>query len=446
MKGPITKWLFPLLLLLLLAGCHREQDYLSVSPHVEQQIGGADIGETERPPVAGNRLELRGAILTLLDNWKEQGTVLIRDYEGELEQDLEEAMAYATRQHPTGAYAVDYADSEILEEEGQTYVQVSIVFRRSLGEIHSIVLVDDNDAAYDKVLVALENFSNSLTLRIRHYRDEDIAEVIEGLCLEHPRTVPCIPVYSVKLYPDEGEHRILELHFAYPESKESMRSKLGELQTIFDSAKKHGAMGSTLYGKVSLLYRYMARRNCTLTDPEPALPVYSLLSDGLAHDISLAMIYRELCENNGADCYIVTGTKNGRTYYWNYLQIEDETFYVDLRRGLEQRQRDMVPLYDEDLLAEGYEWDLRLYSAPKPQEETTPTDPSETTSEADGQTVPPTTDPATEPLPTETQNTTETQDTTETTASTETVEPPTDTEPPTESDTPTESESTPNES
>jgi len=446
MKGPIIKWLFPLLLLLLLAGCHREQDYLSVSPHVEQQIGGADIGETERPPVAGNRLELRGAILTLLDNWKEQGTVLIRDYEGELEQDLEEAMAYATRQHPTGAYAVDYADSEILEEEGQTYVQVSIVFRRSLGEIHSIVLVDDNDAAYDKVLVALENFSNSLTLRIRHYRDEDIAEVIEGLCLEHPRTVPCIPVYSVKLYPDEGEHRILELHFAYPESKESMRSKLGELQTIFDSAKKHGAMGSTLYGKVSLLYRYMARRNCTLTDPEPALPVYSLLSDGLAHDISLAMIYRELCENNGADCYIVTGTKNGRTYYWNYLQIEDETFYVDLRRGLEQRQRDMVPLYDEDLLAEGYEWDLRLYSAPKPQEETTPTDPSETTSEADGQTVPPTTDPATEPLPTETQNTTETQDTTETTASTETVEPPTDTEPPTESDTPTESESTPNES
>ena len=440
MKGPVIKWLIPLLLLLLLAGCHREQDYLSVSPHVEQQIGGADNGETERPPVAGNRLELRGAILTLLENWKEQGTVLIRDYEGELEQDLEEAMDYATRQHPTGAYAVDYADSEILEEEGQTYVQISIVFRRSLSEIHSIVLVDDNEAAYDKVLVALENFSNSLTLRIRHYRDEDIMGKIEGLCLEHPRTVPCIPVYSVKLYPDEGEHRILELHFAYPESKESMRSKLSELQTIFNSAKKHGAMGSTLHGKVSLLYRYLARRNCTLTDPEPALPVYSLLSDGLAHDSSLSMIYRELCENNGADCYIVTGTKNGRTYYWNYLQIEDETFYVDLRRGLELRQRDMVPLYDEDLLAEGYEWDLSLYSAPKPQEETLPTDPGETTSEADGQTDPPTTDPATEPLPTESQAPTET------TTSTEATEPTTDTEPPTGSDTPTESESTPNES
>ena len=435
------KRLIPLLLLfLLLTGCSKEKEYLSIRPHVEQPLWETEPGESEISPEVSNRLELRGAILSFIDNWKEQGAILIRDYEGDLEQDLGEAMEYATREHPTGAYAVDYADSEILEEDGALLIQVSIVFRRSPGEINSIVLVDDNEAAYGKILEALNSFNNSLTLRIRHYREADLAGKIAEFCLDNPRTVPCIPDYSVKLYPDSGDHRILELHFAYPESKESMRSKLSELQTIFDSAKKHGAMGSTLHGKVSLLYRYLARRNCTLTDPEPALPVYSLLSDGLAHDSSLSMIYRELCENNGADCYIVTGTKNGRTYYWNYLQIEDETFYVDLRRGLELRQRDMVPLYDEDLLAEGYEWDLSLYSAPKPQEETLPTDPGETTSEADGQTNPPTTDPATEPLPTESQAPTET------TTSTEATEPTTDTEPPTESDTPKESESIPNES
>ncbi len=415
-----VKGLIPLfLLLLLLTGCNNEKDYLSVRPHVEQQNWETDSGEAEGPAVAGNRLELRGAILTLIENWQEQGTVLIREYEGDLAQDLEEAMDYATRQHPTGAYAVDYADSEILEEDGYQSVQISIVFRRSPGEINSIVLVDDNEVAYGKIREALDNFSNSLTLRIRHYREADISGKITEICLDNPRTVPCVPEYSVKLYPDSGEHRILELHLTYPESKESMRSKLSEIQTLFDSAEKHG--GSSAYEKVGLLYRYLVRRNCTLTDTVPPLPVYSLLSDGVAHDLSLAIFYDELCENTGAECQIVTGSKNGRTYYWNFLRIGDESFYVDLRRGLELGQWDICRLYDEDLLAEGYEWESGRYWAPKPQEETLPTDPDGNTSEATGPVT-------TEPTPTETQPPTETA------TQTEETEPSTETEPdPTES-------------
>ncbi len=392
-----------------------EQEYLSVRPHVEQQIWETEPGESEDPPTVSNRLELRGAILAFIDNWKEQGTILVLDYEGDLKQNLEEAMDYATRQHPGGAYAVDYADSEILEENGQISIHVSIVFRRSPGEINSIVLVDDNEAAIGKIREALDNFSNALTLRIRHYQETDLNGTITDLCMDNPRTVPCIPDYSVKLYPDSGDHRILELHFTYPEARETMRTKLEEIQILFDSAEKRVAAGHTPYEKARLLYQYLIRRNGTLTDTIPALPVYSLLSDSVAHDLSLAMFYDELCENTGVQCDIVTGTKDGRTYYWNFLRIGDESFHVDLRRGLELRQWDMIPLFDEDLLAEGYEWNVDRYSAPKPQEETESTDPEETTAEG--------TDPvATGPAPTETQGPTET------TAQTEETEPSTESE------------------
>ncbi len=425
------KRLIPLLLLLLLlTGCGMEKEYLSVRPHVEQQQWETESGESEAPPVVSNRLELRGAILTFIDNWQEQGTVLIRDYEGELEQNLEEAMDYATRQHPTGAYAVDYADSEILEENGQLFIQVSIVFRRSPGEINSIVLVDDNEAAFEKIREALDNFSNSLTLRIRHYYEADLAGKITDLCLDNPRTVPCIPDYSVKLYPDSGDHRILELHFAYPESRDSMRSKLLEIQTLFDSAQKRVAMEQTPYEKARLLYQYLVRRNCTLTDTQPPLPVYSLLSDGIAHDMSLAMFYDELCENTGVQCDIVTGNKDGRIYYWNFLRMGDESFHVDLRRGLELGQWVMSQLYDEDLLAEGYEWELGRYCAPKPQEETSPTDSEETTSD-------PTSSATTVTTPSESEPPTETTTQTEEAETTTESEPPTETEPSTGPD-PTE--------
>ena len=425
-----------LLLLLLLTGCSKEKEYLSIRPHVEQQPQQTDHGEADVTPVVGNRLELRGAIFTFIDNWQEQGTVLVREYEGDLEKDLEEAMEYATQQHPTGSYAVDYADSEIRETDGQCYVQISIVFRRSLGEINAIVLVDDNDAAYGKIREALDNLSNSLTLRIRHYAQADLTEKIRELCLENPRTIPCIPEYSVKLYPDSGDHRILELHFSYPESRDAMRSKLMEILNLFDSAQKRVSMEQTPHEKASLLYRYLVRRKSTLTDVQPSLPVYSLLADGIAHDSSLAMFYDELCENTGVECDIITGMRDGREYYWNFLRIEGESFHLDLRRAMEVGQWDMKRLYDEELLAEGYEWDMEKYSAPMPQEETRPTDSDEDTSGAPGQPTEPTTGPGD----------TDNQASTQTTAPTEGTEPPTDSAPSEETEPPTESEPDPTES
>ncbi len=421
-----------LLLLLLLVGCSSQEDYLSIRPHVEQPTQVPAPTETDPIPVVTNRLELRGAILSLIDNWKEQGTVLIQNYEGDVAQNLSEVMEYATGQHPTGAYAVDYADAEIVEENGQQLVQVSFVFRRSISEINSIVLVDNNDAAYAEITEALANYSTALTLRIRRYSAQDFTEDIVDYCMENPRVIPAIPEFSLKLYPEEGDHRIMELHFTYPESKDVMREKLLEPETTFQSALSYGKTGKTPTEQAKRLCHYLIRRrNQTLTDTAPTFPVYSLLSENIGHDLSYAMCYHDLCTSLGITSHIVKGMKDDKAYYWNLLVFDNETFHVDLRRYMEQGSNTMVPLYDEELLAEGYFWDQSVYpAAPHP-----PTDPEETAA------APSATDP-TESAPAETETILPTESDESLTGSTEATE----SLPPTESDPPSESTEAPSES
>ncbi len=428
------KRLIPIvLLLLLLVGCKAEEDYLSVRPHVEQPTQGDPSGEADPIPVVTNRLELRGAILSLIDNWKEQGQVLIQDYEGDVAQNLSEIMDYATRQHPTGAYAVDYADAEIIEEEGQQLVQVSFVFRRSLSEINSIVLVDDSDAAQSKITEALSNYSTALTLRIRRYSNRDFERDILRYCMENPRVIPTIPEFSLKLYPEEGDHRIMEIHFTYPESKDVMREKLLETDTTFRSALIYGQGGNTPENQAKRLCNYLIRRHDqTLTDTVPVYPLYSLFSENIGHDLSYAMCYHDLCASLGITSHIIEGTKNGDPYYWNLLVLEDKTYHVDLRRYVEQGSNSVIPLYDETLLAEGYVWDRDAYPAAP--------DPSIEPTEGDGNTDPTAPTPSSPEAPAEGTETTATEsETTVPEASqSESTAPSTDSDPTTPSSTPTE--------
>ena len=101
-----------LLLLGLLAGlsaCGADDSYLSVRPHIEPSIPATETPQQEEPPTAGNRSELRGAMLSFVRNWTEQGEIRISGYSGDLTADLTETVRYITQEDPIGAYAVDYA-------------------------------------------------------------------------------------------------------------------------------------------------------------------------------------------------------------------------------------------------------------------------------------------------------------------------------------------------
>ena len=228
-----------LLLLGLLAGlsaCGADDSYLSVRTHVEPSIPATETPQQEEPPTAGNRSELRGAMLSFVRNWTEQGEIRISGYSGDLTADLTETVRYITQEDPIGAYAVDYADAELRGDAQTGTVEVSIVFRRSAAEIDAIVTVSGVNGAHAKIRQALANFDAALTLRIRSYEDADFSGYIRTYCLEHPDSAMALPEVSAAVYPETGETRILELHFTYSQPRDTLRSMQAAVNTILDSA------------------------------------------------------------------------------------------------------------------------------------------------------------------------------------------------------------------
>lgn len=414
------KRLFILLLLgcLLLTGCGQTNSYLSVRPHTEPSASQEDTTE-ETATIVTNRTELRGAVLSFIRSWVEEGVLLVRDYQGDIDTDLTETMRYACQEEPIGAYAVDYADVELEGTAAQGMIKIRIVFRRSAAEIASIVTVSDSNAATAMILEALENYETSLTLRVRSYAEKDYSAMIRSYCLEHPDTMVAIPAVSEAAYPQEGATRILELHFDYAEPRDDLFQRQRSLSTILSSASTYVCKGESSLERLTLLHRFLTNRfDYTIGTQEPEMPAYSLLCQGVAHSLSFAIVVRAQCEAAGVDCILVSGTRNGEPHYWNIVTLDGVYYHLDLMRAIEQGETELTLFEWTDVLREeGYEWKKTDYPfnpepeptqppsiepmPPEPTESTGSTEPTEST-EAPSESTEPTEEP-TEPTEESTQ-------------------------------------------
>lgn len=388
---------------LLLTGCSGWSDgtYYVEESHVEQPLPTAAPTEAEEPPTVSNRNELRGTVLSFIRNWTERGEILVQNYTGELSADLSETLAYATQEDPIGAYAVDYADAELSGTSRSGSISLSLVFRRSAAEISSIVTVNGITSAKARIQQALTAYDTALTLRIRNYTDTDIERFVRDYCLEHLDQVAAVPELSAELYPNEGATRILELHFSYPDTRDELQRKLASVKTILSSASSYVSVGKTDRDRAALLYRFLtARFAYTVGETESAMPAYDLLCEGIAHSLSFATVFRMECATAGVDCWLVSGTRDGQSYAWNLLSLEDGWYCVDLMDSVlsgEKEFRLLTPAQAQDA---GYDWDIDAYPAEAaPQEDPEPPtapveDPTQASSEP---TEPQPTDPPTEP-------------------------------------------------
>lgn len=337
-------------------------EHLSVTPHIEAAVPSSTEEISNSPSVVSHRMELRGAVLSFIRDWTEQGVIYVRNYSGDIAADLEETIHYATHEDPIGAYAVDYVDAELNGNGEEGSVNMSIVFRRSAAEIDAIVTVSSNTGAYDRIRQALSAFDVSLTLRIRNYQEADFARYIYDYCLDHPAIVPVIPNLSAQVYPEEGESRILELHFAYPVAREELRLIQSEVQTIWNSASSYVRSGKNAQEQAQLLCRFLSTRfSYSITDTFPQMPAYELLCRGKAHSYSFASVFYAQCLSVGLDCELVSGSRNDAPHYWNLLQIDGQYYHIDLLRSLEQGQTELLLLTSQELIQEGYSWQPEAY-------------------------------------------------------------------------------------
>ncbi len=360
----MKRLLLPLMLVLLLWGCSAEKDYLSVEPHVEIHTTQPTTQPKEELPLAENRSQLRSAVLSLVRNWSEHGQILVRSYDGDVNSDLNEVILYTTQEDPYGAYAVDYVDVEFSGTEENGVITVSIIYRRSSAESKSIQLAGSMNGAYGIIREALTSYSPYATIRIRNYREADISSYIRSYCLENPHLIVAVPTFSAAVYPKEGSVRILEVHFTYPELRDSLREKQSSLQQLLSSSAAHVKQGATPKAKVERLHEFLtSRARYSIVQEEPQMPAYELLLENKAHSLSFSTVFRYQCETAGLRCRMIQGERNGQAHYWNLLYLENRWYHIDLLRSVELGEQELVLLYDEDLLEEGYSWSSEDYPA-----------------------------------------------------------------------------------
>lgn len=356
----MKKRLLPLLLaVLLLTGCESviKNDYLSVHPHVEPSTAPTEAPVEEAPPEAHNRNELRGMMLSFVRDWTEQATIQIRSYQGDLNADLSETLQYITAEDPIGAYALDYADAELTGNQTYGSVAVRLVFRRSAAEIDAIVTVSGLSGAQEKIRSALLNYDSALTLRIRSYEDADFPAEIRAFCLNNPGQISVLPEVSASVYPQEGETRILELHFTYDATRDEMRSMQKSVATLLTSASTYMRSGADDNERLQNLLRYLfSRMDYTVGDAQTGHPVYDLLRERQASSLGFACVVNAECAQAQIACELVEGTRGGAYHAWNRLTVNGEEYYIDLMRALERGNAELELLTAQTLTDEGYVW------------------------------------------------------------------------------------------
>ncbi len=386
-----------LLLSLTLTGCSgwMNEPFVSVTPHVEDYV------QSDQPvaEVASGYEELYDLLLGLIEDGTAHATVDVSEYTGNLERDLRRATSRVRRENPLAAYTVTNITTAIAEVGVRHIVTMEIGYIEDLASVREMKRVWGSAGVSSQVETALKTAESRLLLEVNGYQELELEDLVRDYYMEHLDEVMELPQLTVAVYPDKGNERIVQIDFHYTHDQQTLVAMADEVQTMLTSAALYIRGQETQLARAERLGAFLrpmlTQEGTTLT------PVYSLFHDGIADSHSLAHIFRLLCRENGLECQVVNGTKDGEAYYWNILTLDGTACHVDLMDSW--LQDDLVPRFDDEM--EVYAWEREDYPAcPKPVDPppTEPNDPPPTEDQTEPPedtepTAPEETSPETEP-------------------------------------------------
>lgn len=345
---------------MLFSGCTWMNDsYLSITPHQGQTSA---IQAKDRS--ASNYLQLRTVLEEMINSGVENAVINVAAYRQELvEEAIANAVLYVKERYPLGAYAIDDISYEIGTGGGQPAISVSISYIHGRSEIRKVEDVADMAAVQERIEWALESCSDSIVTSVKQYKEVDLVQLVEDYMKDNPDIVMEMPQVAVGIYPDTGSRRIVEVKFTYETSRESLRQMQQQVRRVFSSAQLYTNADAAPLQKYSQLYAFLMER-LDYEIQTSITPAYSLLNHGVGDCKAFASIYAAMCRKAGLECQMVSGTKNGKSWYWNIIQSDGVNYHIDLLQCDEQGN--FQALTDEQM--EGYVWDFTAY-APAATEE-----------------------------------------------------------------------------
>ena len=328
-----------------------EREYQSVEPHIRLSVAEDDSNAVW----AESYSELQSAILAQVKAHQEVGVIRLKNWKGDVEEQLTRACDEISHSDPLGAYAVDRIQHSFTRMVSYYEATITIDYRRSAEQIAAVTTVTGSGAIRAELLDALDGFVPETVFQINYFDETQDADYIRNLIREAYYDLPAaalgMPEAQVNLYPDAGSRRVVEVLLTYPEDTQALRQKSDDLQSTADALvlplRPHQLSPSARQAELFSLVREHVRAR-----PEGGPTAWdALLGDG-ADSEGLALAFQLLSGKMEVGSVLVEGTLNGEPHFWNQLTADGGAHYVDLTRDASGTTYSAA-----DLLSLGYVWE-----------------------------------------------------------------------------------------
>lgn len=335
-----------LALCLLLSGCSSllERSYTSSTAHVDRPTTAEDPSILR----VEDYRELVSAVLYLVSEGAQSGTIQLHDYDGSVETDLPAACLEVTTQDPLGAYCVDYIKHEYARVLSDYQATLDIHYRRTQEQVRSMARVTGTGAIRTELREALSQFADQVVLRVAYFSgDEDfIAGLIRQTYYETPAAALGYPETQISLYPDSGRERVVEILLTYPESGEELRRRSDALADRLEEMAEEGTPETLETPGERARWTLDRLWSQGVYAPDGGATAYDALVAGVANDEGMTLGYALL----DPTCQVVEGTLEGQSRFWIDMNLAGEESYLDPSDGTGR-------IYTAgELFARGYRW------------------------------------------------------------------------------------------
>ena len=384
----MKRLLLSFLALLLLAGCRGmyPDEYLSVNEHqapFAYRETTTQAPETTEPGPArisvSRAYDIREGIQDLVISGQEKGQFLLKDYVGNVSEDMKNMFGFLLSDSPKYNYAMDSFDWYLSRDGENQLVNVEMQLRLTPQEVQDIDTLLFPNPALDALYRALRQQRSSFTLQVSGYQETDIVALLEDYILHNPNQVAEAPGISAAVYPDKGYLRVLELHFVYDTDRETLRLHREETASFLNLVQNQLSLNATPQEQVETLYKHLVPSFGYEADPEAT--VYSQVVKKIGSSRTMASVVEYLCGLAQLDCEIVEGLRGEEPWYWNRILVEGQWLHVDLHAAALAGE---TPTLTPAEAMSGYSWDPERY--PEAETEAPPEETQEATQEATAET------------------------------------------------------------
>ena len=343
---------------LLLCGCGDffDRDYLSVTDYeIPAQEPPAEDSVTVR-----DLAELRQFLTGLLNDQASEGRIVFdSSYEGDINADIASACWQVRTQDAFFAYCVANISYDVSKLVNHYEARFTISYNEAGEDPDSIVRLQLTTGLAEQLRQAIAGGDSRLVVLIGRssMTAEDVENLASKVYRENPIIEPREPRVTVNMLSGTGSQRLYEISFNYNLSDEELEQRRAELLALEPFAEAEQIPEDSAE-QALLACEYLLEHSSY--SESASNDIYAALIGGEANSEGLALAYVELCRQLEVPCQVVYGQRNWRNCCWNIIQLEGNSYHVDVSACMTLGIDQGFLLPDETMWTL-YRWDISSY-------------------------------------------------------------------------------------